>query len=34
MYRGRNKKSFLSGSQDQLNWYSDGPANVEIVIPH
>ena len=27
-----NKNKFLGGSQDQLRWYSDGPANVKMVL--
>ena len=28
----RNK--ILGGLQDQLHWYSDGPANVEMALVH
>ena len=28
------KTTFLGGPQDQFHWYSDGPANAEMILPH
>ena len=32
--RGRNLKKILGDLQDELHWYSDGPADVEMILPH